>query len=127
MKQCAETFEQVALHMDQLAFHRALGSIWDLVGALNKYLDESAPWSVAKKADGRAELEGILSRSLTVLRVVTVLLYPFCPSTAQRMWEMLGLPGKVEEQRIEEAQSWGALPEGLQVAKPIPLFPRIES
>jgi methionyl-tRNA synthetase len=126
VKQCAETFEQVALHMDQLAFHRALGSIWDLVGALNKYLDESAPWSVAKKADGRAELEGILSRSLAVLRVVTILLYPFCPSTAQRMWEMLGLPGKVEEQRIEEAQSWGALPEGLQVAKPIPLFPRIE-
>jgi methionyl-tRNA synthetase len=127
IKQCTETFEQVALHMDQLAFHRALGALWDLVGALNKYLDESAPWSVAKKADGRAELEGILARSLTVLRVVTVLLYPFCPSAAQRMWEMLGLSGKVEDQRIEEAQSWGALPEGLQVAKPIPLFPRIEA
>jgi hypothetical protein len=43
------------------------------------------------------------------------------------MWEMLGLPGTVEEQRIDEARSWGALPEGLQVAKPIPIFPRIES
>jgi len=127
VKQCAEAFEQVALHMDQLAFHRALGSIWDLVGALNKYLDESAPWTVAKKADGTAELERILSHSLTVLRVVTVLLCPFCPSTAQRMWEMLGLTGKVEDQRIEEAQSWDALPEALQVAKPIPLFPRIEA
>jgi methionyl-tRNA synthetase len=121
------TFEQVALRMDQLAFHRALGTIWNLVNALNKYLDDTAPWSVAKKTDGRAELEGILSRSLTVLRIVTVLLYPFCPSTAQRMWEMLGLPGKVEDQRIEEARSWGALPEGLGVAKPIPLFPRIEA
>jgi methionyl-tRNA synthetase len=127
VKQCAETFEQVELHMDQLAFHRTLGAIWDLVNALNKYLDETAPWNVAKKADSRAELEGILSSSLTVLRIVTVLLYPFCPSTAQRMWEMLGLPGTVEDQRIKEARSWGALPEGLQVAKPIPLFPRIES
>jgi methionyl-tRNA synthetase len=119
-------FEQVALHMDRLAFHQALGAIWDLVNVLNKYLDETAPWSVAKKADSRIELEGILSRSLTVLRIVTVLLFPFIPSTAQRMWQMLGLPGTVGEQTIEDARSWDALPEGLQLAKPTPLFPRIE-
>jgi methionyl-tRNA synthetase len=125
--QIHKTFEQVGLHMDHLAFHQALGAIWNLVNALNKYLDDTAPWNVAKQADSKAELEGILSRSLAILRVVTILLYPFCPSTAQRMWEMLGLSGKVEDQRIEDAQSWGALPEGLRVAKPTPLFPRIES
>ncbi len=125
--QIAEAFGQVELHMNLLAFHLALSAIWDLVDALNKYLDVTAPWHLAKKEGGKEELEGVLSHSLAALRVVAVLLYPFCPSTAQRMWEMLGLPGTVEEQRIEEARSWGALPEGLAIVRPTPLFPRIEA
>ena len=126
-EQIAETFGQVELHMNLLAFHQALGAIWDLVDALNKYLDTTAPWHLAKKEGGKEELEKVLSHSLAVLRVVAVLLYPFCPTTARRMWEMLGLPGTVEEQRIEEARSWGALPEGLAIATPTPLFPRIDA
>jgi methionyl-tRNA synthetase len=122
-----ETFAQVGLHMEQLAFHQALAAIWELVGALNKYLDTTAPWNVAKKEGGTGELEGILVNALTVLRTVALLLYPCMPTTTQRMWEMLGLPGTIDKQRIEEAQAWGAIPEGVQVAQPIPLFPRIET
>ncbi|MBW2039181.1 MAG: methionine--tRNA ligase [Deltaproteobacteria bacterium] len=125
--QTKETFTQVGRYMDQLAFHRALGAIWDLVGALNKYLDETSPWNLAKEEGKRRKLEGILYNSLEVLRVLAILLFPFVPTTAQRMWEMLGLPAKLEGQRIEEVQKWGGFPEGLQVAKPAPLFPRIEA
>lgn len=125
--QIEDTFTQVALAMDQLVFHRALGAIWDLVNALNKYLDETSPWNLAKQEGKRGELEGILHNSLVVLRVVAVLLFPFVPSTAQRMWEMLGLSGTVAEQRVEEARTWGDFPEGLQITNPSPLFPRIET
>ncbi len=125
--QIKETFAQVELYMDQLAFHRALGAIWDLVGGLNKYLDETSPWNLAKEEGKRRDLEGVLYNSLQVLQVVAVLLVPFVPSTAHRMWEMLGLPGTIEEQRIDEALMWGGFPEGLQVARPAPLFPRIEA
>ncbi|UCC66956.1 MAG: methionine--tRNA ligase [Deltaproteobacteria bacterium] len=124
--QVKETFTELGLSMDQLAFHRALGAIWDLVGTLNKYLDETSPWSLAKEEGRKAELEGILYNSLEVLRVLAIFLFPFVPATAQRMWEMLGLPGKVGEQRIEEVSMWGGFPEGLQITKPTPLFPRIE-
>ncbi|RLB04163.1 MAG: methionine--tRNA ligase, partial [Deltaproteobacteria bacterium] len=118
--------EEMGIYMEQLAFHRALGAVWDLVGAANKYLDETSPWNLAKDEGRRKELEGILYNSLEVLRIVAILLFPFLPSTAQRMWEMLGLRGKLGEQRSKKGQMWGGLPEGLQVAKPTPLFPRIE-
>ena len=124
--QSKDTFAQVGLHMDELAFHRALGAIWDLVGALNKCLDETSPWILAKDEGRRRDLEGILRDCLEVLRLMAILLFPFVPSTAQRMWEMLGLQGTLEEQKIEESGMWGGFPEGLQVAKPAPLFPRIE-
>jgi methionyl-tRNA synthetase len=121
------TFKHVELYMDQLAFHRSLGAIWDLVGAVNKYLDETSPWNLAKEEGRRRDVEGILYNCLDALRVVAMLIFPFIPSTSQKIWEMLGLPGNVEGQRINEFQKWGGVPEGLKVSMPTPLFPRIEA
>ena len=122
-----DTYKHLELYMDQLAFHRSLGAIWDLVGAVNKYLVETSPWNLAKEKGRKGDMEGILYNCLDALRVVAILIFPFIPSTSQKIWEMLGLPGKVEGQRIDEFQMWGGFPEGLKVAVPTPLFPRIEA
>jgi len=121
-----KVFAEIADHMNQLAFHRALAAIWDVVGHLNKYLDEMAPWSLAKQEGKRSQMEGILRNCLDGLRLVAILLSSFMPSTGERMWQMLGLAGHVHEQKIDQGPTWGVFPEGLNVEKPTPLFPRIE-
>ncbi len=119
-------FECVHEHMEQLAFHQALAAIWELIDAINKYLDTTSPWHLAKQQEKRKALEEVLVNSLSALRVVSLLLSPFIPASAQRMWQMMGLPGEVEGQRLDEARRWGPIPGGLKVAPAAPLFPRLE-
>ena len=121
-----QTRRELEAHMMELAFHRALASVWDTVGELNKYLDDTAPWSMAKDPARREELEGILLNCCEVVRWIALFVAPFIPSAAERMWAMLGLPDTIASQRLDTRAVWGSFPEGIQVAQPSPLFPRIE-
>jgi len=124
--QAERSLKELDRHISDLAFQQALTSIWDLVDLLNKYLDETAPWGLAKDEGKRRELEAVLYNCLEALRLLAIMLSPFMPSAAQRLWEMLGFDSKVEEARIEEVGRWGLLPEGQQTQPPSPLFPRVE-
>jgi methionyl-tRNA synthetase len=118
---------QLAKHMDDLAFHKALASIWEIVTAGNKYIDETSPWALAKTEQSRSRLDTVLYQALEALRIITLLIAPFMPSTAERMWSQLGMEGDLWKQNIQENARWGGLKPGKKVAKPIPLFPRIEA
>jgi methionyl-tRNA synthetase len=62
--------------------------------------------------------------ALEALRIVTVLASPALPATCQAVWQRLGLPGRVSDQRLPEAAAWGLYPGGTAVVKGDPLFPR---
>ena len=109
--------------VDDLAFNRALESLWELVSAANKYIDTSKPWELSKK-DTQA-LERVLYHAWEILRIIGLLLSPFLPDTGQAITEQLGIDAHVEQPRIEQA-AWGEGPTSGKIRKGPPLFPRIE-
>ena len=69
----------------------------------------------------------MLGDALEALRIVAILAAPAIPATAQAIWERIGLPGSVLDQRVPAGVEWGGYPGGLQVTKGPALFPRITS
>ena len=112
--------------MDDLAFHRALASIWEIVNAGNKYIDDTAPWALAKAEKDRPRLGTVLYQMLESLRLIALLLAAFIPSTSDKMWSQLGIEENLWEQNIKKNGKWGGLKPGKKLTKPSPLFPRID-
>ena len=101
----------------------ALREIWEVIGATNRYIVTREPWSLAKSADRRGELDTALYVAADTLRVVAELLRPFIPGTAERTLKMLGVEPR--------ADAWtslarGALQPGTTFGETAQLFPRIE-
>lgn len=109
--------------VDDLAFNRALESLWELVNAANKYVDSNKPWELSKK--NPQALERVLYHAWEVLRILGLLLSPFLPDTGQAITRQLGIDAHVERSRIEQA-AWGGGPTSGMIRKGPPLFPRIE-
>ncbi len=122
----AAVLRAVAEHMNQLAFSRALTAIWELISLLNKYIDDTAPWVLAKDAAKTERLATVMRCLLEALRVVAVLLWPFMPASAERMWGAIGGQGRIEEQRLASAGQWMIIADGTRIQKIPALFPRIE-
>ena len=121
-----KVFPQVSRHLEDLAFNKALASIWEIVSAANKYVDETAPWSLAKETKDRPRLGTVLYQTLESLRLVALLLAAFMPSTSERMWSHLNVEEPIWGKNFEMDGTWGGLKPGAKVVKPTPLFPRID-
>lgn len=107
-----------------LRFRDALESIWELVSALNRAIDEQKPWVLFK--DGRsAELDMLLYDLCEGLRWLAILLAPFMPDRARVIWRQLGLHSDIGAS-WDDTLVWGALAAGTQTAPGEPLFPRID-
>jgi methionyl-tRNA synthetase len=117
---------QLSRQMDDLAFNKALTSIWEIVNATNKYVDETAPWSLAKEERDRPRLATILYQALESLRIIALLLAAFMPFTSEKMWSQLGIGKNLWEQNLRKNGKWGELKPGGRVTKPTPLFPRLD-
>lgn len=117
------TRELVGQAMDSLRPDEALEAIMQLVRRANKYVDETAPWTLAKSAAGRPQLATVLYNLADVLRIVGNLLQPFMPGTPAKIWGQLGLAN--ETGAWEDARP-GLLPAGSKVHKGEPIFPRID-
>ena len=117
-----EMVRQVDAHMDELAFSKALQAIWEVVSAGNKYIDETAPWTLAKDPALKGRLATVMYHMLESQRIVYSLLSSFMPKTAAKGLGYLGFDGAASE----EGLSWGGLTAGTRVTKAEPLFPRIE-
>ncbi|MBC7172017.1 MAG: methionine--tRNA ligase subunit beta, partial [Polyangiaceae bacterium] len=119
--------EQSAKHLEDVAPHRALESIWELVSAANRYVDTTEPWRLAKENE-TARLAEVAYTVLESLRFLSVMLWPFLPDKCDALREQLGLP-KVAL-RVGEDQwpsAFGELPAGAVTAPGTPLFPRIDA
>ena len=115
-----------------LDFQGGLAAIWELVGALNGYLSDEAPWKVAKGIDSdpaaRARVETILYTAAEGLRVLAVVLHPFIPRATASLWVALGAQaalGELGAQPLTDAGRWGQLPAGSAITKGESLFPRL--
>ncbi|MCW2277004.1 methionine--tRNA ligase [Heliophilum fasciatum] len=121
----AATVVQFEERMDRFDLANAYGAVSKLVGRMNKYIDERAPWALAKKPGAEAELATVLYHMLESLRIVTVLLQPAMPNVPANMFGQLGIAERTDLQGWD-ATGWGLLPSGTKVAKGEPIFPRID-
>ncbi|MEG1687615.1 MAG: methionine--tRNA ligase, partial [Angelakisella sp.] len=113
-----------AAQMEQFAFQGALIEVFKLIARANKYIDETAPWVLAKDADKLPRLATVLYNLLECVRISAVLLTPFIPDSAAKILAMLGASG--EEASWESVGSFGGLRATPTVVKGDNLFPRID-
>ena len=114
---------KVDTQMDELHIPDALAEIWKLVGACNKYIDVTAPWTLAKSEAGQERLKTVLYNLAESLRIIGILLKPFLTSTPQKLFAQLGLG---EAETAYESLNWGGSVPGATVHKGEALFPRID-
>ena len=107
--------------LEQNRLQGALQTIWSLVTRGNQYVDHTAPFKLAKDPAQAARLDEVLYNLAEVCRILGVLLWPFLPETASKIYGQLGLSG--EPNRFELAR-WGGLAAGHSIGTPAPLFPR---
>ena len=112
--------------MEGFEFHKGLIAVWGFINRLNKYVDVSAPWELAKKDSGRRHLERVLYNLLEGLRIISGMIYPVMPDTAATMQRHLGLDPEAPFYLMDRLRSWGKLPTGIQIPKGVSLFPRID-
>ena len=99
----------------------ALQSIWSLVTRANQYVDHTAPFKLAKDPAKAERLDEVLYNLAEVCRILAVLLWPFLPGTAGKIYTQLGLTGAPDQYA---AAKWGGLATGHSIGTPAPLFPR---
>jgi methionyl-tRNA synthetase len=107
-----------------LRLREALESVWELVTALNRAIDERKPWVLHK--EGRAvELDATLYDLCEGLRWLAILLHPVMPERTSEMWRQLGSPGRLDEDWTTSL-AWGKLAPNTQTSPGASLFPKIE-
>ena len=111
--------------MEKFQFQNALEEIFKVIQRANKYIDENAPWALAKDMEANgARLARVLYNLLETVRVCTILLTPFMPESCGKIFDQTGADSGC--QSWESAARWGALPAGVTVRKGENLFPRID-
>jgi methionyl-tRNA synthetase len=121
----AQARREVDEHVPAFALHRALEAIWRALDHANKYVTETAPFSLAKDPVRRPRVGAILHELCETLRTTAQLVAPFLPETAERLAGLLGLPADVLG-RLD--LPWGqAFVPGHRTRPPEVLFPRIEA
>jgi methionyl-tRNA synthetase len=118
---------QAAKHMEALAFHRALDSVWELVSAANKYVDSTEPWRLAKQ-DDKTRLEQVCYTVLETLRWLSIILFPVMPEKCNELRGQIGMPPLLPTEQLDLwPTTWGGLRPGTQTQTTSPLFPRFDA
>ena len=120
-----ETKALVETSMDAMQFSTALTDLWKFVSRTNKYIDETAPWVLAKDEGNAPRLSRVMYNLCEALRHISVMLAPFLPDTSDKIAAVLGLS---EEQRTwQSLEKWGGLCATAEIGKTEPIFPRIDA
>jgi methionyl-tRNA synthetase len=117
----AETVASTKSSLEQNHLQDALQNIWSLVTRANQYVDQTAPFKLAKDPTQSKRLDEVLYNLAETCRVLAVLLWPFLPGTSVKIYGQLGLTGAPD--KFSEA-AWGGLKTGHKIGEPAPLFPR---
>ena len=117
-----QTSSAYSAHMDEFHPHFALEEVFKLLNRANKYIDETAPWILAKEEENKPRLASVMYNLLEAIRVSTIMLTPFMPETAEKVFEQIGS----DKNSWDDACRYGALDAETTVKKGETLFPRID-
>jgi methionyl-tRNA synthetase len=120
------TINEFEIFMENFEFHRALMTLWEFIGQMNKYIDVTAPWVLAKKKTSRKQLKTVIYNLLEGVRIISGLIYPIMPDTAKKMQKHLGLDPNARFYDLDQLKAWGGITPGIKLPKTIILFPRVE-
>jgi methionyl-tRNA synthetase len=120
----AKAADETRALLKQNQLQAALQNIWGLVTRANQYVDQTAPFKLAKDPAQAKRLDEALYNLTETCRVLAVLLWPFLPGTAVKIYAQLGLTGAPDKL---DAATWGGLSPGHTIGEPAPLFPRKEA
>ena len=119
----ADSLAQYHKQMNAVDYPRALEAVWNIISRTNKYIDETAPWVLAKDEAKRDDLAAVMAHLAASLRVVAYLIQPFMMTTSNAIMEQLGLGADFDLENLNLA----GLPTGIKVvAKGTPIFPRLD-
>ena len=116
--------DKVAAFMDETQLNNALAEIFRVISRANKYIDETAPWVLAKDEANKARLATVMYNLLEAIRITSTLLSCFMPTTMPKVWEQAGISEDIVT--YENAGKFGVLPADVTVKKGDIIFPRID-
>ena len=126
LKTMASTLrDRYETEMEHFQFQNALEQIFKTIQRANKYIDENAPWTLAKDPANRARLATVMYNLLETIRICAVLLTPFIPDSAEKIFDQIGACPCCRT--WEKANVWGSLRPDVTVHKGEALFPRIDA
>lgn len=125
-QEATDTIIAFSGEMEKFAFHKGISAIWSFISKMNKYIDQNAPWQLAKEPESAEKLKTVMYNLLEGLRVVSGLIYPVMPETAAKMQDHLGVTETLPEFNLNSLSQWGQLNAGTPLKKIKALFPRIE-
>ena len=108
-----------------LDFSGAAAAVMELCSRANLYVEESAPWNLAKDEAKAGELAQVIYNALEACRIMALGFFPLMPNTSAEALRRLGLGDPAQVDDLENALVWGGLPAGNTVEKGDPLFPRL--
>ncbi|WP_025675001.1 methionine--tRNA ligase [Paenibacillus polymyxa] len=120
------TYSKVEEAMENMEFSVALTAISQFISRSNKYIDETQPWNLAKDEAKRSELASVMVHLVESLRIASILLQPFLTRAPHQIWEQLGIR-QGELTTWDSGKQFGRIPEGTQLVKGNPIFPRLDS
>jgi len=122
----AEVIKEVDRLYGDLAYSKILAKIWEFLDAGNIYVNDTAPWNLAKTDDGKKRLATVLYNAAEACRVIAILIAPFMPETADKMMTQLGIDTPIEKQGLDSIKKWGGIKAGTQTHQGAQIFPRID-
>ena len=126
LKTMASTLrDRYEAEMEHFQFQNALEQVFKTIQRANKYIDENAPWTLAKDPANRARLATVMYNLLETIRICAVLLTPFIPDSAEKIFDQIGACPCCRT--WEKANVWGSLRPDVTVHKGEALFPRIDA
>jgi len=120
------TVKEYEISMEKMELSPTIKNVWAFISRTNKYIDETSPWALAKDPGNKEHLNTVLYNLIESLRIISVLISPFMPVTAPKIWNQLGLVQDFKDVQLHDIKTWGQTPSGIHIGMPEQIFPRIE-
>ena len=121
-----ETLAFYSEAMGSMNLSEAVKKVWTFISRANKYIDETKPWALAKDESLKEELSATLYNLAASLRLISVMIEPYMPAAAEKIWNQLALKEDFKNARLKDIENFNGIEDGHKVGKPEQLFPRIE-